>query len=188
MIGISNCRENSQPFKEFQQGEWKCLQPLSHLEAQGSFRGTAEGKAIFFFPAGQWVSLSLLSCPTAAIINKLHFCREEVAETECLKLVSDQQLPWPLLALAKGQGRWWPGTAQRSCGCSTLNVQGKITGLGTSSLLSPMPTHSKAVFFCSSSPQRLSKLRFKCSCPLGFGCFLLLLFVFISIPPPWSQL
>lgn len=108
MIGIYNCGGSSQPFKEFHLGEWKCLLPLSLLEAQRSFGGRKQ--FIIFFPAGQWVSLSLLSCPTAAITNKLSFCREEVAETEGLKLASGQQLPQPSLALAKKQ--WevvaWP--------------------------------------------------------------------------------
>lgn len=39
MIGIPNHEGNSQLFKEFQLGEWKCLLPLSHWEAQQSFRG-----------------------------------------------------------------------------------------------------------------------------------------------------
>lgn len=90
MIGIYNAGGGSQPFKEFQLGEWKCLLPLSHMEAQLSLRGRRES---IFFSAGQWISLSLLSCPVATIINKLSFCREEVAETEGLKLENGQQLP-----------------------------------------------------------------------------------------------
>lgn len=141
-----------------------------HVWKRSGFLGGGGGGS-FFFPAGQCVSLSLPSCPTAEIINKLSFCREEVAETENLKPASCQWLPWPSMALAKGQGRWWPRPTQRDCGCSTLHIQGKITAPGTSSLLSLMPTRSKAV--CS-SPQRLSKLSFKCSSPCIF---------LISLPP-----
>lgn len=101
MIGIYNAGGGSQPFKEFQLGEWKCLLPLSHMEAQRSLKGGVRGgggeeggeRESIFFSAGQWISLSLLSCPMAAIINKLSFCREEVAETEGLELANGQQLP-----------------------------------------------------------------------------------------------
>lgn len=93
----------------------------SGLLGEGGGGGGGKKQFLFFFPAGQWVSLSLLSCPTAAIINKLSLCREEVAETEGLKPTSGQWLPRSSLALAKGQGTWWPGPAQRGSGCPRQN-------------------------------------------------------------------
>lgn len=105
MIGIYNAGGGSQPFKEFQLGEWKCLLPLTHMEVQRTGGGGGAGRQSKF-SAGQWISLSLLLCPMAAIKNKLSFCREKVAEAEGLKLVSGQQLPWSFLAHASKVVAW----------------------------------------------------------------------------------
>lgn len=50
MTGIYNAEGGSQPFKEFQLGEWKRLLPLSHMEAQRSLSGAGwGGRESFFF-------------------------------------------------------------------------------------------------------------------------------------------